>query len=382
MIDAPQLTLKTALEPCASFSPDEQCGVCLERLADSPPNTEGAGSSTDSNIVQFKVCGNKHAFHKVCILAWLMSAKPNLNTCPCDRNVVYGTEPVRQSVWNPSQYVEFPGHDVAEHEDFYANVARGRGPGDHHLAALEFIRPAAGSPPPAHYRLNTSRSRLSLEIFLENLDPEQSDARSSRHLLGSSPQGPVHDALRTEPRDVQESGERQTMYSFDRQSDSQNSHPRLELSRTRPIRVRREFLNTLQEARQAADRATERNLDRHRRRLSWDRPTRRNARSVALSDFLGSQWYDSPAPEGYQDGQDEMDDSQEHFMERNHPAPTQEQRDTSNLAYGDISLGPTAGRAAIQIAWLSPSNLFAHNEPRNLHEPAEDQVADGEEKKD
>ena len=123
------LTIHTALETCESFPRDEKCGICIELLSNAPAVTSQTVSENvsqdhaDHEVVKTKVCGDAHFFHRICIMAWFHSATPNLNTCPIDRNVLFGTERIAQPLSNVPSYVEFPGHDVEDHEEFYAGLA-------------------------------------------------------------------------------------------------------------------------------------------------------------------------------------------------------------------------------------------------------------------
>jgi hypothetical protein len=115
MVNPATLSIDTALEVCSQYKPDEECGVCLEPLDAKPSQSE------DTAIVHTKVCGNKHHFHRTCIMAWFCSATPNLNICPLDRTVLFGSERVPQMPLNLPTFAAFPGHDVDVHEEFYAN---------------------------------------------------------------------------------------------------------------------------------------------------------------------------------------------------------------------------------------------------------------------
>jgi hypothetical protein len=120
MIDPSTLTIDTALECCSQYNPEEECGICYEALGIKPAESE------DATVVQTKVCGGKHYFHRVCIIAWFRLAMPNLNICPLDRTVLFGSERVPQMPTNLPSFVDFPGHDVEEHEEFYANQPQQR----------------------------------------------------------------------------------------------------------------------------------------------------------------------------------------------------------------------------------------------------------------
>jgi hypothetical protein len=115
MIDPTTLSIDTALECCSQYKPDEECGICLEALVTKPAQSE------DTAVVQTKMCGDKHRFHRACIMAWFRSATPNLNICPLDRTVLFGCSRVPQMPLNLPRFTEFPGHAVEEHEEFFAN---------------------------------------------------------------------------------------------------------------------------------------------------------------------------------------------------------------------------------------------------------------------
>lgn len=119
MVYASTLTIDTALEVGHNYPQDGKCDICLQSLVPTGP-VEDTFEPDDAEIVITKVCGDKHHFHRICINAWFHSSTPHLNECPLDRKVLYGTERVPQEPVNLPHFVQFPGHDVDEHEEFYA----------------------------------------------------------------------------------------------------------------------------------------------------------------------------------------------------------------------------------------------------------------------
>ena len=109
------LTLYTALELAHSYPTDGQRGVCLEDLVHKTCDNDGI-----LVIVKLKVC-KSYFYHKVDLESRLKSATPNLNICPLDCSVIYGSERVPQEPVNLPTFTEFPGHEVEGHEVFYSN---------------------------------------------------------------------------------------------------------------------------------------------------------------------------------------------------------------------------------------------------------------------
>ncbi|KAL6703081.1 hypothetical protein ACN47E_010218 [Coniothyrium glycines] len=118
-MNASDLTIDTAFEVCEQYPGDEICAICRKPLAQPQPHTnENAESSSDdddaSEVVTSKVCGANHFFHRACIMGWLTCQVPNLNTCPLDRNILFGDTAVEHEVFDNVEYAEFPGHDGEE----------------------------------------------------------------------------------------------------------------------------------------------------------------------------------------------------------------------------------------------------------------------------
>ena len=124
MVDASTLTIDTALQTCHDFPQDGSCAICLFSLVPEPSG-DGGVNAEETDVVIAKVCGDKHHFHRTCIMAWFNSGQHPLNECPMDRNVLYGTQRVPQFPVNLPELTFFPGHDPEEHEDFYASLPEG-----------------------------------------------------------------------------------------------------------------------------------------------------------------------------------------------------------------------------------------------------------------
>ncbi|KAF1829029.1 hypothetical protein BDW02DRAFT_584026 [Decorospora gaudefroyi] len=171
-VNSNTLTLATALEG-RQPPPNEKCAICQELLTSAPPQYTSTSesesststsptstspsspstsesesptstspndptiSSTDMQPVTTQVCGPTHFFHRICITSWWTSATPNLNTCPLDRTVCYGSERVCQTAVNVPDFAEFLGHDPELHGDEVVDYV------DHLVAAMI----AAGSIP-------------------------------------------------------------------------------------------------------------------------------------------------------------------------------------------------------------------------------------------
>ena len=118
-VNPEMLTINTALETCRPCPTNEKCAICLEMLTEAPPNYKNTGATpaeassepkkptaadsttepdSDSDAVKTKVCGDAHFFHRICIMSWFTSADPNLNSCPMDRRLLFGSHLVRQRV--------------------------------------------------------------------------------------------------------------------------------------------------------------------------------------------------------------------------------------------------------------------------------------------
>ncbi|KAH3972364.1 hypothetical protein HBI56_000300 [Parastagonospora nodorum] len=124
MVDASTLTIDTALETCHNFPQDKSCAICLFSLVPEPSRDDSANPG-ETDVVIAKVCGDKHHFHRTCIMAWFNSGHLPLNECPMDRNVLYGYQRVPQFPVNLPELTFFPGHNPEDHEAFYANFPGG-----------------------------------------------------------------------------------------------------------------------------------------------------------------------------------------------------------------------------------------------------------------
>lgn len=101
------LTIETALEVCCDFPEDDLCVICQETLRMISTNDKRITDTYSSDdeeltVVVSKVCGFAHYFHRRCILSWFKSQVPYLNTCPVDRKVLFGTQPIQQRYYFPS----------------------------------------------------------------------------------------------------------------------------------------------------------------------------------------------------------------------------------------------------------------------------------------
>ncbi|KAF1842292.1 uncharacterized protein K460DRAFT_358920 [Cucurbitaria berberidis CBS 394.84] len=127
------LTINTALETCRPSPANEKCAICQEMLTDAtleaqpkseskkdanpgPSQQASASNPTDMEAVKTKVCGDMHFFHRICIISWFTSTVPNLNSCPIDRNLLFGPHLVSQPESNLPTFDPFPGHDVYYHD--------------------------------------------------------------------------------------------------------------------------------------------------------------------------------------------------------------------------------------------------------------------------
>lgn len=73
--------------------PGTECGVCLQEL---PVPDRPFGPETTTMVVFLKPC--THFFHKGCIVEWHTSARPERNTCPICRRILFVADPL-----NPAQ---------------------------------------------------------------------------------------------------------------------------------------------------------------------------------------------------------------------------------------------------------------------------------------
>ncbi|KAF2255115.1 hypothetical protein BU26DRAFT_559736 [Trematosphaeria pertusa] len=95
------LNLETAVEACGTCHENVTCSICTEPCNDPSPKCVSAGSNRPTvgeEVVKTAVCS--HYFHRKCLMAWLTSASPTLNTCPNCRGVLFGSTAVSQRVHN------------------------------------------------------------------------------------------------------------------------------------------------------------------------------------------------------------------------------------------------------------------------------------------
>ncbi|KAF2000659.1 hypothetical protein P154DRAFT_575715 [Amniculicola lignicola CBS 123094] len=124
------LTLATALEMCEVCPADTRCSICFEECAsvqlvvtnpvsnlnekwqttseqsENKKTTQDhtAKQDTTMEVVRTKVCS--HYFHRECIMKWLTSSTQPLNQCPDCRQIIYGSEPIKQTPCNTDIMVQ------------------------------------------------------------------------------------------------------------------------------------------------------------------------------------------------------------------------------------------------------------------------------------
>ena len=82
--------------PGAEPEEDDPCGICLESLADHIGNSQAPGEALRPAAPTWvRVCASDHAFHKVCIRAFLLQSAAN-DFCPeCKQPVLRADELLR-----------------------------------------------------------------------------------------------------------------------------------------------------------------------------------------------------------------------------------------------------------------------------------------------
>jgi hypothetical protein len=78
MINPQNFTIDLALVVSQLCTQDWKCVICLEPFSSVLPQVSGLKNS-DAAIVTTRVRGDKHHFHRVCIIAWSRSLTPHLN---------------------------------------------------------------------------------------------------------------------------------------------------------------------------------------------------------------------------------------------------------------------------------------------------------------